>query len=95
MQTPVSGRKGILPELPRTLHVESGIVGKYGLPAGDDSAAFSADFVLDVFISRLFYKINLATNKHERTRKNLATEDTEFTEEKQKLYLSVLCALCG
>jgi hypothetical protein len=59
VQTPLSGKSGILPALPSALHLESGIVGKSGLSPADDSAAFFDDFILDVFISRIFYKISL------------------------------------
>jgi hypothetical protein len=58
MQTPVSGGKGFLPALPAALRVESGIVGKYGLSFNDDRrAAFCDDFVLAVFLFRIFYEI--------------------------------------
>ncbi len=68
MQTPFSGKSGILPELPRALHLESGIVGKYGLSDGNGCGpAFSDAFVLDVFLSRRFYQIN----KREKGEKRL------------------------
>jgi len=57
MQTPLSGKSGILPALPRALHLESGILGKSGLSVADDSAAFCDDFVLVFSFSRLFYKM--------------------------------------
>jgi hypothetical protein len=54
--------------------VESGIVGKYGLSGFDDCpAAFSDAFVLDVFISRSFYKIDIFQHK-----------DTKNTKERKK-----------
>jgi hypothetical protein len=63
MQTSFSGKQGILPELSRTIHLESGIVGKSGLSPADDSADFSDDFILDVFIYGLFYKISLRNDE--------------------------------
>ena len=58
MQTPFSGKRGILPALPRAIHVESGIVGKRRLPDGNDChPAFFNDFVLDVYVSRNFCKM--------------------------------------
>jgi len=51
MQTSVYGKQGILPALPRTIHVESGVKNEYGLPFNDDRrAAVSNDFVLDVYV---------------------------------------------
>lgn len=44
----------ILPALPRALHVEPGIMGKYGLPADDDRAARYDAFILVVFLSGNF-----------------------------------------
>jgi hypothetical protein len=66
MQASVYGKPGILPALSRALHLESGIMGKCRLSFGDDSPAVFADFLLVVFISRIFYQVNfLAANKHE------------------------------
>ena len=59
LQASVSGRKGILPEMSRALHLESGIVDKCRLPAGDDRAPFPADFVLAVLLFRSFYAIEV------------------------------------
>jgi hypothetical protein len=57
LQTTVSGGKGILSKLSRTLYLESGIVGERRLSFGDDRAAFSDDFVLVISVSRFFYSI--------------------------------------
>jgi hypothetical protein len=61
VQTPLSGNQGILPALPRALHLESGKLRQSGLPAGDDPAAFSADFILAVFVFGDFYTVILLT----------------------------------
>jgi len=57
MQTPVYGRQGILPALPRTLHMESGIMGKRRLSARDDRADFLNNFRLAVFLFRGIFQI--------------------------------------
>ena len=45
--------------MPRAVHVEPGIVGEYGLPRlNARHPAFPDDFVLDVYVSRRFYKIS-------------------------------------
>ncbi len=59
MQASVYGKPGILPALSGAIHLESGILGKCGLSADDDSAVVPDDFLLVVFISRIFYKMNL------------------------------------
>jgi hypothetical protein len=53
MQAPLSGRRGLLPALP-AYGVESGKLGEFGLSPGDYPAADFYDFVLAVFLSRLF-----------------------------------------
>ncbi len=63
MQASVYGKRGILPALSRALHLESGILGKFGLSFGDDSAAVFDDFLLAVFVSRIFYQINSTVRK--------------------------------
>jgi hypothetical protein len=55
LQAPVSGREAILPALSRAIHLESGIVGKCRLSAGDDRAAFFNDFILAAFLFWNFY----------------------------------------
>jgi hypothetical protein len=57
MQAPVSGKQGILPALPCALHMESGIMDKRRLPAGDGSANFHGRFSLAVFLFRDFFQI--------------------------------------
>ncbi len=59
MQTPVSGKQGILPELPRAIHLESGIVGKRRLSGCDDSADLCDYFCLAIFLFRSFFQITL------------------------------------
>jgi hypothetical protein len=44
-----------MPALPRTLHLESRILGKRRLSFGDGRAAFFDDFILAVFSFRTFY----------------------------------------
>ena len=51
MQTAVSGRQGILPELPGALYVEPGKLCKSRLPPADVPAAG----VDDTFLDLLFY----------------------------------------
>jgi hypothetical protein len=59
LQATVSCRKGILLALPAALRLESGIVGKRWLSFGDGRAAFSDAFILVLFLSRLFYPLNI------------------------------------
>ncbi len=55
MQASVYGTQGILSELSRALHLESGIVGECGLLAGDDCFAARVNaFPLAVFLFRNF-----------------------------------------
>jgi len=56
LQTPVSGKQGILPELSRALHLESGILGKRRLSVGDDSADFYGFIRLALFLFRDFFR---------------------------------------
>jgi hypothetical protein len=72
MQTSVYGKPGILSALSRTEYLESGIVGKYRLPADDDSAAVFDDFLLAVFVSRSF--LQMAFNC-EKTRNKLKVQN--------------------
>ena len=57
MQTSLSGKQGVLPALSRALHMESGVLDKFRLSFTDDFAALRNDFVMAVFLFRLFYKI--------------------------------------
>ena len=57
MQTTVSGKQGNLPELPCSVHLESGISGKRRLSAGDDRADFSNYFRLAIFLFRNIFQI--------------------------------------
>jgi len=50
MQASVYDTQGILSTLSCALHLESGIVGKFGLSIADDCAAFFDDFILAVFL---------------------------------------------
>jgi hypothetical protein len=59
MQASLYGKSGILPTLSRTLHLESGILGKCGLSVDDDITAIPDDFFLVVFIFGSFYQIKL------------------------------------
>ncbi len=63
MQASVYGKREILPALSRALHLESGILGKYGLSSCDDFTAIFDDFLLVVFISRIFYQIDSTVEK--------------------------------
>jgi hypothetical protein len=66
LQTPVHGKQGILPELPRALHMESGILDKPRLPAGDDPADLRRHFSMDFLLFRDCFQINqLRTNTNE------------------------------
>ncbi len=56
MQTSVSGKQRILPEMSRALHLESGIVGKRRLSFADD--AVSA-IVSAVFLAVFLYGISV------------------------------------
>jgi len=59
LQASIPGKRRFLPELSRTLHLESGILDEYGLPFNDDGrAAFFGDFVLVVSVSRSFLSLN-------------------------------------
>ncbi len=60
MQASVYGKRGILPVLSRALRLESGILGKYGLSFADDFTVVFDDFLLAVFVSRNFYKIDFS-----------------------------------
>ncbi len=80
MQASVYGKRRVLPALSHALHLESGILGKRRLPGGNDSTAVFNDFLLAVFVSRIFYQVVcfrkyterfLATNKHEKTRNKI------------------------
>ena len=61
MQASVYDKPRILSALPRTLHLESGIVGKSRLSCADDCAAFFDAFILAVYLFgisfRMKYKI--------------------------------------
>jgi len=59
LQTPVSGKQGILPALPCALHMESGIMGERRLSAGDDSADFLGRFLLAVSLVRDFFQVSV------------------------------------
>jgi hypothetical protein len=63
VQTTFSGKTRILPALPRAQHPKSRFLGKHELSSADDSAAFSDDFVLAVFLSRNFYKMNFRNDE--------------------------------
>jgi hypothetical protein len=54
VQTPVFGTQRILPALPGALHLESRIVGKFGLFARNDFAAFRNDIILVFLFFQLF-----------------------------------------
>jgi hypothetical protein len=58
MQASVYGKREILPALSRALRLESGILGKYGLSFADDFTVVFDDFLLVIFVSRNFYKID-------------------------------------
>ncbi len=55
MQKTIFGGKRNLPELSRTLHLESGICRKSGLFAGDDHSFVFDDFVLVIFLFRFIF----------------------------------------
>ncbi len=55
VQASVYDTQGILPALPRALHLESGILDKRRVSFGDDSAAVFDDFLLAVFIFRISF----------------------------------------
>jgi hypothetical protein len=55
VQASVYGAQRVLPELPRALHLESGIVGERRLFGGDGSTAFLNDFLLAVSLFRIFF----------------------------------------
>src|SRR5688500_14801370 len=57
MQTSFSGKQGILPELSRAIHLESGIVGKYGLRFIIYSAGFRVYFILAAFLYGISFSI--------------------------------------
>lgn len=59
VQASVYGTQRVLPALSRALHLESGIVGEYGLFTGDDSAAFPDDFVLVFLFLRNFLSLRI------------------------------------
>ncbi len=61
MSPPVYGEQRILLILPRTLHLESRIVGKFGLFGADDSAAFRDDIFLVFSIFGIFYVVIIKT----------------------------------
>jgi len=63
MQASVYGKPGILPALSRALRLESRILGKYRLSFADDFTVIFDDFLLVVFISRIFYQIDLTVEK--------------------------------
>ena len=60
MQTPVYGKQGILPALPRAVHLESGILGKRRLSDRDDRADFFNRFRLAVFLFRGIFQIKFS-----------------------------------
>lgn len=57
MSPPVYGEQGVLLILSRTLYLESGIVGKFGLSRADDSADFCDAFLLVFSLFGIFYRI--------------------------------------
>lgn len=57
MQATFSGKTRILPSLSRALRREGRLLGKSGLSFDNDCAAFSDDFFLADFISRIFYQV--------------------------------------
>lgn len=59
MQASLFGKRRILPALPRTLYVESGILDERRLPLNDDGrAAASGAFILAVFVYGNFLSMN-------------------------------------
>ena len=75
MQASFSGKTRILPEMPRALHLESGIVGKHGLSGHNDRpAAGFDDFILAVFIFGIVYQVIFTAETLRRREKKL-TED--------------------
>lgn len=71
MQASVYGKPRILSALSRTLHLESGIVDKFGLSFVDGCAAFLDDFVLDVFLFRFYLSLNFYSGRFEFTELSL------------------------
>jgi hypothetical protein len=63
VQAPVYGIQGILPELPRALYMESGVLGKRRLFAGDDFAARPDDFILVFLFFRNFISVKTHSAK--------------------------------
>lgn len=58
MQASFFRNKGILPELSRTIHLESGILDKSRLPDFNDFADFSGRFFYFVYLYEFFTKMN-------------------------------------
>lgn len=52
MQAPVSRRKGIVPEMPGAVLVESGEFREPGMPSSNDTPSYSNDPILAVSVSR-------------------------------------------
>lgn len=57
MQASLSGKQGRMRALRRSLHLESGVVGKSRLPAHHDYPAVCDDSVLAFLFSRNLYQI--------------------------------------
>jgi len=55
VQASVYGAQGVLPELSRALHLESGIAGERRLFNSDGAAAFLDDFLLAFLILRVYF----------------------------------------
>jgi len=66
MQTPVSGKQGILRALPSALHLGSGIVGKRRLPDRNDRADFSNRFRLALFLFRDIFQVKTVLRQKQK-----------------------------
>lgn len=63
MQTSVSGKPKILPELSAP-GMESGKLGESGLFAGDNITAVRDDFILAVLLSEFYFQMNCSDFSH-------------------------------
>ncbi len=63
MQAPFFGERGILPALPRALYLESGKLDESGLSFINHRAAAFDDFVLVVFLSRVYFQIDFRVQR--------------------------------
>lgn len=63
MQKTLPRKQGVLPELSRTLHLESGIVGKCRLPRRNDRLGFSARYFLAFYPPRRIFQVKIFSAK--------------------------------